>query len=96
MKRHNDQTIRQVITEVFGSPKLKKGYYKYLVRKFWKDEMNPMIVQATDSLTLRGHTLSIKVTSAPLKQELLYHKDKMKTRINQYLKEDYIREIKIS
>ena len=95
MKRHNDQRIQQVISEVFGNPKLKKGYYRFLVRKFWMEEMSPLISNATESIILRGNTLSIKVNSAPLKQELLYHKKQMIARINEYLHEDYVQEIKI-
>jgi hypothetical protein len=42
-----------------------------------------------------GHTLYITTTVAPLKQELLYQKEKIKQRVNEALGENVIREVVI-
>ena len=95
MKKQNDETIKQVIRRIVGQKKFKPPYYRYLVKRFWEQEMNSMIKQSTDSLDLRGDTLIIRLTSAPLKQELFYHKEALISKINRYLGEEYIQEVKL-
>lgn len=95
MKRYNDEKIRDVIKQMVGEKKFKSSYYKFLIKKFWKEEMSKMVSDSTDSLSIRERKLFINLNSAPIKQELMYHRKTILEKINGYLNDDYLIEIQI-
>lgn len=95
MKKTNDQTIREVIKQFTSQKKFKHKYFRFLVRQFWDQQMNSIIKESTESIDLKGNTLVLRLLSAPLKQELFYHKQTLIKKVNKYLGEDYVVDIKI-
>lgn len=95
MKKQNDQTIREVIKQFTGQKKFKHKYYRFLVRQFWNKQMNTLIKESTESVDLKGNTMVLRLLSAPLKQELHYHKDSIIKKVNKHLGEDYVVDLKI-
>ena len=95
MKKHNDQKINQVLKEVVGHSGFQYKYFQFLVRKFWKEEMAKLVVDSTSSVYLQERVVVLKITSAPLKQELHYNKEKLIKKLNSYLKSNFVNEIRI-
>ena len=54
-----------------------------------------IIARYTDKIEIHGTTLYIQTSVAPLKQELLYKKEKIIERVNEALGEKLIREVVI-
>jgi predicted nucleic acid-binding Zn ribbon protein len=63
------------------------------VEDVWEQVMGKTIARYTDHLKVINRTLFITTHVAPLKQELLYQKEKIKLRVNEALGENVIDEV---
>lgn len=61
----------------------------------WEQLMGKTIARYTDKIQIINHTLFITTTVAPLKNELLYQKEKIIQRVNEALGEKLINEVVI-
>lgn len=61
----------------------------------WEQLMGKTIARYTDKIQIVNHTLFITTTVAPLKNELLYQKEKIIQRVNEALGEKLINEVVI-
>jgi predicted nucleic acid-binding Zn ribbon protein len=75
--------------------RLKGAVLAMQITEVWENIMGKTIARYTDSIEIHGTTLYIRTSVAPLKQELLYKKDKIKERVNEALGENIIREVVI-
>lgn len=66
------------------------------IEEVWEKLMGKTIAKYTDKINIHGTTLYISTTVAPLKQELLYQKEKIIQRVNEALGERVIREVVIN
>jgi hypothetical protein len=57
--------------------------------------MGKTVARYTDKIQIHGHTLYVNTTVAPLRQELIYQKDKILQRVNEALGENVIKEVVI-
>lgn len=74
-----------------------KGYVQALqIEDVWEKLMGKTISKYTDKIQIHGSTLYITTSVAPLKQELLYQKDKIRQRVNEALGENTIKEVVIN
>ena len=63
-----------------------KGYMQAMqIEEIWEKLMGRTISRYTDKISIHGSTLYITTSVAPLKQELLYQKEKIRQRVNEAL-----------
>ena len=96
MRKSNDQSIKEVISEILNTYKIKGKLDEVKLRNAWESLMGKAIANRTVSLTLREGILMIKINSAPLSSELHYAAEKIKTMLNKEFGEEIITEVKIS
>jgi hypothetical protein len=73
-----------------------KGYVQaFQIEEAWEKIMGKTIAKYTDKIEIKGNTLFINTSVAPLKNELLYQKDKIIDRVNESLGEKLIKEVVI-
>ena len=65
------------------------------IEEVWEQIMGKTVARYTDKIQIHGHTLYVNTTIAPLRQELMYQKDKIVQRVNEALGEKVIREVVI-
>jgi len=65
------------------------------IEDVWEQIMGKTIARYTDKIKIHGNTLYISSSVAPLKQELLYQKEKIIQRVNEALGERVIKEVVI-
>jgi hypothetical protein len=71
-----------------------KGYMQAMqIEEIWEKLMGRTISRYTDKISIHGSTLYITTSVAPLKQELLYQKEKIRQRVNEALGEKVISEV---
>ena len=63
------------------------------VEKAWKDLMGNGVNSYTQEVILKGTTLYVKLTSAVLREELSYGKQKIISLINEELKKEVVKEV---
>jgi predicted nucleic acid-binding Zn ribbon protein len=75
--------------------KLKKGIQAVQIEEVWAKIMGKTVAKYTDKLQIIGTTLFVTTAVAPLKNELLYQKEKIIALVNEALGEKAIAEVVI-
>ena len=95
-KRENDTfKIEDLVQNMLHENKLQKGIDQIEVKEVWEEVMGNGVVSYTDSVLLRKNTLIVKLSSAPLREELSYGKDKIVDMLNKALRKELIKNIKL-
>lgn len=65
------------------------------VKALWEQLMGKTITTYTSNVSVRKNVLYLSILSAPLKHELSYAKEKIKSLLNDELGEEFIKEVVI-
>lgn len=90
MKRKNEETLKTVINRMLKAYGLEEGYFKTLLINSWPVVMGKMVNAKTSDLKIKNKVLYVKMTSAPLKQELSYGKQKIVNMLNEHVGQEVI------
>jgi len=86
-------TISEAMQEFLKSSRLKGGIQALQIEDVWEDIMGKTIARYTDKLQIIGDKLIISTHVAPLKNELIYQKEKIKQRVNEALGQKVVQEV---
>ena len=86
-------SIGDALKEFLKKSRLKSGVQALQVEEAWEKIMGRTIANYTDKIEIRNSTLFISTTVAPLKNELIYQKEKIIERVNEALGEKVINEV---
>ena len=93
-KRLNDNnSVGDVLKEFMQANNLQKGMDKIDVRDAWKNLMGNGVNNYTREIMLKGTTLYVELTSAVLREELSYGKDKIVKMINTELGREVVKDV---
>lgn len=93
-KRLNDNnTIGEVLKEFIQTNKLQPGIDKIEVRDAWKNLMGNGVNNYTREIMLKNDILYVALTSAVLREELSYGREKIVKMINEELGRDVVKEV---
>lgn len=90
---HNDSPISEVLKAFIENNKLQSGMDKIDVEKAWKELMGNGVNTYTKEVILKGSTLYVTLTSAVLREELSYGKQKIITMLNDELRKEVVKEL---
>jgi predicted nucleic acid-binding Zn ribbon protein len=88
-------SIGEAIKLYLAKSRIKGSIQAYQIEGVWEQVMGKTIARYTESLKVINKTLFVTTNVAPLKQELLYQKEKIKLRVNEALGEKVIDDIVI-
>ncbi len=88
-------SLQDAMQQFLKHSRLKHGVQAIQIEALWEEMMGKTVARYTDKIQIIGQTLFITTTVAPLKNELLYQKDKIIERVNEALGEKTIREVVI-
>lgn len=86
-------SIGDAINEFLKGSRIKGDIQAMQIEDVWEQIMGKTIARYTDKLQIIGDKLIITTNVAPLKQELMYQKEKIKQRVNEALKQRVINEV---
>ena len=89
----NESSISEVLQQFIQQHKLESGMDKIDVEQAWKSLMGNGVNSYTQEVILKGGTLYVKLTSAVLREELSYGKQKIIAMLNEELRKDVVKEI---
>ena len=89
----NEGSIGDVLKEFIEKNKLQDGMDKIDVEAAWKSLMGNGVNSYTKEVVLKGTTLYVSLTSAVLREELSYGKQKIIKMINDELRKEVIKEV---
>jgi len=91
----SEYSLGQALKLFLQKSRLQSGIRSLEIATVWEDLMGKTIAKYTDKIQIINHTLFITTNVAPLKNELLYQKDKIIQRVNEAMGENVIREVVI-
>lgn len=86
-------SLDKAIQEFLQSSRIKGGIQALQIEDVWEEIMGKTIARYTDKLQIIGDKLIITTSVGPLKNELIYQKEKIKQRVNEALKQKVINEV---
>jgi len=90
---NNENSIASVLKEIIQLNKLQPGIDQVSVKEAWVNLMGNGVNSYTKNVVLKGSTLYVELTSAVLREELSYGKDKIIKIINEDFSKDLIKDI---
>lgn len=91
----SEVSIGDAIRQFLNKSRLKGSLQALQINQVWEELMGKTIARYTDKIEINNHTLFITTDTAPLKQELLYQKTQIISRVNEALGENVITEVVI-
>ena len=89
----NESSILEVLQQFIQQNRLESGMNKIDAVQAWKSLMGNGVNSYTQEVILKGTTLYVKLTSAVLREELSYGKQKIIAMLNEELRKDIIKDI---
>lgn len=89
----NESSIADVLKEIIDRNKLQPGIDDIAVKDAWKSLMGNGVNSYTRNVVLKNNTLYVELTSAVLREELTYGKDKIIALINEELRRDVVKNV---
>lgn len=89
----NESSIADVLKEIIEKNKLQPGIDEVAVKEAWKSLMGNGVNSYTRNVILKNGNLYVELTSAVLREELTYGKDKIIALINEELRRDVVKNV---
>lgn len=93
MRKSNENSLKEVIDQLLDTYRLRDKLNEVVIARLWESIMGAAIAKRTKAVNVKNKTLYIHVTSAPLKQELLYQREQIKDRMNRELGSNYLTDV---
>ena len=89
----NESSIGDVLKAFIETHKLQNGMDKIDVQQAWKSLMGNGVNSYTKEVVLKGSTLYVALSSAVLREELSYGKQKIISMINEELGKEVVKDV---
>ena len=93
MRHSNEQSLGEVIKEILKKQHLQNKLTETRIKDAWELVMGNAIAMRTKQILVHEGKITIRIDSAPLKQELLFGKEKIIKLMNESLGGDFINEV---
>ncbi len=90
-----EYSLGTAIQQFLNQSRIKGDIQAMQIEDVWEQIMGKTIARYTEKIQIFGDRLFITTNVAPLKQELIYQKDKIVQRVNEALGQRVIREVVI-
>jgi predicted nucleic acid-binding Zn ribbon protein len=90
-----EYSLSQALQQFLKQSRLKGNIQALQIEEVWEELMGKTIAKYTDSIQIVNQTLFISTTVAPLKNELMFQKEKIIQRVNEALGEKVVRDVVI-
>lgn len=89
----SESSISEVLQQFIQVNRLEAGMDKIDVEQAWKNLMGNGVNSYTQEVILKGTTLYVKLTSAVLREELSYGKQKIIDMLNEELRKEVVKDL---
>lgn len=93
MRKTNEQPLGSAIKDFLKAFHLQSKVHEVQIKDLWLKVMGKTISHYTSDIRLKDGKLIVSLTSAPLKQDLKYNKEKIIERLNEELGESVVKEV---
>lgn len=90
MKRHEPLRIDAIIRQMIEATGMRPEFRRHSVESAWPRVVGKNIAMYTGRIYAKDRTLHVYITSAPLKEELSYARDRLVELLNEAVGEEVI------
>jgi hypothetical protein len=90
-----EYSIAEALKQFLEGSRIKGSIQAMQIQDAWEDIMGKTIARYTDKIQIIGDKLFITTNVAPLKQELIYQRNKIRDRVNEALGQKVVNEVVI-
>mgnify|MGYP001195783571 CR=1 FL=1 len=95
MRNIHEQPIGKILNQLIEEYKLRDKLLQVQLPHAWKKIMGTAVANRTLDITFKNGILSIRVSSAPLKNDLIFEKENIKARMNEELGGEFVTEVRV-
>jgi hypothetical protein len=95
MRKSNDESLGAILSRLVRKDGFRQPLWEAEIREIWMTGMGEYIARSTSLIRLRGQVLEIGITSAGLRNELLYSRKKITSFLNEKLGKEVIKDVVI-
>jgi hypothetical protein len=88
-----EYSFKDAMQEFLKGSRIKGDIQAFQIEDIWEELMGKTVARYTDKLRIVGDKLFISTKVAPLKNELVYQREKIKQRVNEALGQKLINEV---
>jgi hypothetical protein len=88
-------SLAEALQQFLQKSRMKGNMQALQITDIWEQIMGSTIAKYTDSIQIANQTLFITTSVAPLRNELVYQKEKIIQRVNEALGEQVIKDVVI-
>ncbi|MBS1934955.1 MAG: DUF721 domain-containing protein [Bacteroidetes bacterium] len=89
----SEYSLGDALKKFLNQSRLKGEIQALQIEEVWEKLMGKTIARYTEKIQIHGNTLYISTSVAPLKQELIYQKEKIIQRVNEAMGEKVVKEV---
>ena len=89
----SEVSIQEAMKQFLEQSKLKQRVRALEIKDVWEDLMGKTIAKYTEDIKPINQQLIITTSMAPLKQELIFQREKIRNRINELFNEHAVKEV---
>lgn len=93
MRRSNTQKLGEVIRDYLKESNLEKKLNEIQLINSWEEIVGKEIARRTEKIYIRDNKLFVRFTSSVVRNEMLLHRETIRTRLNEQAGEELIKEI---
>ena len=89
----SEYSIGEALNNYLNHSRIKYSIQALQIEDIWDEIMGKTVARYTDKIQIVNDTLFISTNVAPLKQELIFQKEKIVQRVNEALGQKVIRDV---
>ena len=89
----NDKPLKDVLQAWLKDDKVRENYFQAKLEVNWHKITSQSIRQYTTDIKLKNKVLFLRISSAPLRNELHMGREQLRKNLNEFLNENYIKEV---
>jgi len=93
MRRSNTQKLNEILKDYLKETNLDKKLTEIELINSWEEIVGKEIARRTDKIYIKGKKLFVQLSSSIVRNELLLHRETIRTRMNEIAGEEFILEI---
>jgi len=93
IEKESEEKLDKALISFVDQKQIKKGYYQTSIKKVWKDMMGDIVAEYTSAVRISGDKLIVEFTSASLKQEFLFKKEKLIQMVNDRMGREVVKKV---
>ncbi len=79
---NNSQPLKDILADILKKPELNKGINETRALQAWPKVLGPAVARITGNIYIKKGVLYVQLNSSIIRSELLMHKDRIITSIN--------------